>query len=64
MRSNESVSLPVPGAEYDQIAEQIARRTVEHALDDLRRDIVDSRDFTDKPASLSHRRMQFLLMGS
>lgn len=64
MRSSETTTLPAVTPEYDLHNEQVMRRVVEHALFDLRNDIIDSRDMMDKPASLSQRRVQFLLMGA
>ena len=64
MRSSETTTLPTVTPEYDLHNEQVMRRVAEHALADLRADIVDSRDMTDKIASLSQRRVQFLLMGA
>ena len=64
MRSSETTTLPAAMAEYDVHNEQVMRRVIEHALLDLRTDIIDNRDMTDKTASLSQRRMQFLLMGA
>ena len=64
MRSSETTTLPGAVPEYDVHNEQVMRRVIEHALLDLRTDIIDSRDMTDKSSSLSQRRMQFLLMGA
>ncbi len=64
MRSPQSTILPVVLAEYDPDDQQRTRRIIEQAFDDLRGDVVDNRDQTLKPASLSMRRHQFLLMGA
>ena len=44
--------------------EGVARRSIEQYFQDLRNDIIESRDKTDKAASLALRRHQFLLMGA
>lgn len=64
MKSSETIALPVTTLSYDAGNEQTTRRTIEHAFEDLRNDVIDSRDMTDKVASLSQRRAQFLLMGA
>jgi len=64
MKSPETVSLPQPLQEYQQINESMARRAVEQALQDLRTDIVQNRSFIDPQASNAVRRHQFLLMGA
>lgn len=64
MRSSEQMVLPVAEFDYERENEQIARRTVEQFLADLRNDVVEIRDASDKDASLALRRHQFLLMGA
>ena len=64
MRTSETIRLPqVHGIEFDPSDEQLMRTTVEQTFQDLRGDVVDVRDKTDKAASLALRRHQFLLMG-
>ncbi len=63
MRTSETIRLPNAGVEYNLDEEQITRRTTEQALQDLRVDIIETRDHTSKQASLAMRRHQFLLMG-
>jgi hypothetical protein len=63
MRSSEQVSLPIAEEKFSSSDEQVMRRTVEQALQDLRIDIIETRDGSDKTASLATRRFQFLLMG-
>ena len=63
MRTPEIISLPISNAGYDMDNEQITRRTIEQMFASIRNDIIEIRDKTDKPASLSARRHQFLLMG-
>lgn len=64
MRTPEIISLPVSGETYNSNDEQIMRRTVEQMFSSIRNDIIEIRDHTDKVASLSVRRHQFLLMGA
>jgi ribosomal protein S3AE len=64
MKSSEVLRLPTVGADYNRDNEQITRRTVEQHLEDLRGDLVDIRDTTDKETSLALKRHQFLLMGA
>lgn len=64
MRTSEFLTLPSTLAIYDPNNEQTTRRTIEQAFQDLRNDIIEIRDKTDKVASLSMKRHQFLLMGS
>jgi len=64
MRSSQSLSLPTAQQEYTYAEEQRFRRTIEQKLADLRIDIIELRDHSDKTASLAARRRQFLLMGA
>lgn len=64
MRTSETMTLPVALQHYDTFNEQTARRTSEQFLQDLRADLVEVRDNTDKSASMAKRRHQFLLMGA
>ena len=64
MRSGEVYTLPAAWAEYQADNERVMRRTVEQNFQDLRNDLVEVRDKTDKVAALSMRRHQFLLMGA
>ena len=64
MRTSRTTTLPSAEPEYRMDNERIMRRTAEQAFDDLRSDMVEVRDKTDKPASLAMRRHQFLLMGA
>ena len=64
MRTSETITLPVAAHEYGQTTEQTMRRTVEQTFQDLRNDVIEVRDTTDKVASLAVKRHQFLLMGA
>ena len=64
MRSSEVLSLPTPNEEYDEFDERVFRRAIEQYLQDLRTDIIETRDSSDSAASLAGRRKQFLLMGA
>ncbi len=64
MRSPETVTLTTAPSEYDSFNEQSLRRQIEIAFQDLRGDVIEVRDKTDKVASLAMRRHQFLLMGA
>ena len=61
MRTSETITLPIATAE--QVSDQTLRRAIEQAFQDLRLDMVEVRDKTDKASSLAMRRHQFLLMG-
>jgi hypothetical protein len=63
MRTGETFTLPKAKNDHDLLNELTMRRTVEQHLQDLRTDVVEIRDKTDKQASLANRRFQFLLMG-
>jgi len=64
MRSPETISLPQPLQQYEQMNEQMARRAIEQAIQDLRSDIIQNRSQLDSEASNTLRRHQFLLMGA
>jgi hypothetical protein len=64
MRTPQTITLPIISKSYDPFEMEKLRRTVEQTLQDLRSDIVTSRDFRDAPSSLSMRSRQFLLMGA
>jgi hypothetical protein len=64
MRTSFTIALPVAQPNYDVASERILRRYIEQTFQDLRGDVVDIQDIRSKPASLSLRRHQFLLMGA
>jgi hypothetical protein len=64
MRSGQNLPLPQAEPEYNQIKDQQMRRAVEFSFEDVRNDIVATRNASDKDASLALRRHQFLLMGA
>ena len=64
MRTGEVFTLPSVSRGYDRNDEKRMRRTVEQHFADLRADVVENRDTSDKVASLALRRHQFLLMGA
>ena len=64
MRTSEVITLPRAENAYSIDAEQILRRTIEQTFQDLRNDVINVRDNTDKLASLAVRRHQFLLLGA
>lgn len=64
MRTAQTIRIPTAEREYNQQLEQAMRRAVEHALEDIRADARDAMERTNKAASLSLRRFQFLLMGA
>lgn len=64
MRTPEIISLPVAGEKHDIHNEQTMRRTVEQMFAAVRNDMIEIRDKTDREASLSMRRHQFLMMGA
>ena len=57
-------TLPVARPEYDSENEQVTRRTIEQALQDVTTIVEGNRIKTSKPSSLAIRRFQFLLMGA
>ena len=57
-------TLPVARPEYDSENEQVTRRTIEQALQDVTTIVAGNRNKTSKPSSLAIRRFQFLLMGA
>lgn len=63
MKTNQTITLPIAAQEYDAFSEQVMRRTVEQSIAALRNDITATRDGEYAPASLAHKRHQFLLMG-
>lgn len=56
--------LPKAKSQYEFQDEIVTRRTVEQHLQDLRVDIVSTRDIQGKEGSLALRPYQFLLMGA
>lgn len=63
MRTSETTTFPIAGSEYSNENERRHRRLVEQAFSNLRIDVIENRDMVNKPASLSLKRHQFLLMG-
>lgn len=59
-----NTTLPVARADYDAENEQVTRRTIEQALQDVTSTVEGNRDKTNKLSSLALRRFQFLLMGA
>ena len=57
-------TLPVARPEYDSENEQVTRRTIEQALQDVTTIVEGNRNKPRKPSSLAIRRFQFLLMGA
>jgi len=57
-------TLPVSSPEYDPQNEQVTRRTIEQALQDITSDVEGNTNKTNKNSSLALRRFQFLLMGA
>lgn len=57
-------TLPVARPEYDGENEQVTRRTIEQALQDVTSVVEGNRNKTNKLSSLALRRFQFLLMGA
>lgn len=57
-------TLPVAQQGYDRENEQVTRRTIEQALQDVSSIVEGNRDKTNKLSSLALRRFQFLLMGA
>jgi hypothetical protein len=64
MRSPQQLTLPIAGASYNPVETESVRRVLERGYEDLRNDIIGNRDTTYKPATLTMRRHQFLLMGA
>ena len=64
MRTSNVFPLPITPTGWEYQNEQTLRRTIEQHLQNLRDDVIEIRDKTDKEASLSLRRHQFLLMGA
>ena len=60
MPSNTYLSLPVAPNDYEQVHESVFRSTVQNNLQDVSNDIVDLGNHTQKDASLSLRKFQFL----
>ncbi len=63
MRTAETITIPIAKPEYSEADESTIRRTIEQTFQDIRLDIISTRDTTTAPASLALRRHQFLLMG-
>jgi len=57
-------TLPVSTREYDSQNEQVTRRTIEQALQDINAQVEGNTQKTNKDSSLALRRFQFLLMGA
>jgi hypothetical protein len=57
-------TLPVSTPNYDSQNEQVTRRTIEQALQDITSDVEGNTNKTNKNSSLALRRFQFLLMGA
>lgn len=57
-------TLPVATQQYERENEQVTRRTIEQALQDVSGIVEGNRDKTNKLSSLALRRFQFLLMGA
>lgn len=64
MRTGNTPNLPITTPEYDEVNEQLMRRTSEQYLQSLRTDVVTIRDQKDRQSTLALRRFQFLLMGA
>ena len=64
MRTSNVFPLPITPQGWEYQNEQTLRRTIEQHFQNLRDDVIEIRDKTDKEASLSLRRHQFLLMGA
>lgn len=64
MRSPQQLTLPIAGSQYNQTETESTRRILERAYADLRNDVIGNRDHHYKPAALSLRKYQFLLMGA
>ena len=64
MRTPETIRLPSASLQYDMNNEIVARRSIEQFFQDLRNDILETRNASNKSASLAQRRHQFLLMGA
>ena len=56
--------LPKAKREYELQDEIVTRRTIEQHIQDLRVDVVSTRDIQEKNGSLAAKRFQFLLMGA
>ena len=63
MKSSETLTLPKAPLEYRLSDEEMNRRSLIQAYQELRNDVVDCRDTSEMGYSLALRRHQFLLMG-
>ena len=64
MRTGTTFTIPIASPEYNEINERTTRRTIEQRFEDIRFDMIDSRDKLTSTSSLPLRRFQFLLMGA
>ncbi len=64
MRTGQVFPLPKTKSEYEVLDQTVTRRAIEQHLEDLRTDVVSTRDILEKDGSLAMRRFQFLLMGA
>ena len=64
MRTGQTFPLPKTEQEYRHLNETVTRRSIEQHFEDLRVDVVSTRDILEKDGSLALRRFQFLLMGA
>ena len=64
MKLAQQLALPQAEQEYKYINEQQLRRSVEMAFEDLRNDVIATRESTDKDVTLGRLRHHFLLMGA
>lgn len=64
MAKQRSVVLPIAGQQYEYNNELTLRRTVERSFREVQDTINVVADQTDKDASLSLRKYQFMFMGA
>lgn len=64
MRSSETLTLPTVPQLYTNVNEEMNRRSIVQAYQELRNDVVDIRNTSERDSSLALKRHQFLLMGA
>lgn len=64
MRSSEALTLPRVESQYVRSNEEVNRKSIVQAYQNLRNDVIEVRNTSDRESSLALRRHQFLLMGA
>ena len=64
MADIKTITLPIPGLEYDENEEAVTRRIMEQAIEDLNVKIIRVQRMQESVTSKASKKHQFLLMGT